>query len=172
MTTCSKFCHKLDAIALAARRGRREGPCPVEATHRLGFGPDQAGQRRRTVPAGGLGVEQRTKNPERFLHDGGTVHKSGPRDRLLRTTRAYGVMDGLSLLRRATDFAKLQFLFETVFVPLWPPLAEAFLLVILLTVVTGMLGSRGVTTRPPLEVLRSEMYLKTCSLCRSTGDSS
>jgi hypothetical protein len=30
-------------------------------------------------------------------------------------------------------------------------------LVSALTVLTGMLGSRGVTTRPPLEVLRGEM---------------
>jgi hypothetical protein len=42
------------------------------------------------------------------LHDGGKVHNSGHSDRLLSPTRTYGVMDGLSILRGATDFAKLQ----------------------------------------------------------------
>src|SRR5882724_9506134 len=68
----------------------------------------QTGQIFRKVPAGGLRVEQITKNHERFLHDGGKVHNSGHRDRLLSTTRTYSVIDGLSILRGATDFAKLQ----------------------------------------------------------------
>ena len=65
-------------------------------------------------------------------------------------------MTGL-LLAVLASWALATFLFEAVFVPAVLPLVVAFLLVILLTVVTGMLGSRGVTTRPPLEVLRSEM---------------
>ena len=61
------------------------------------------------------------------------------------------------LLAVLASWALATFLFEAVFVPPWLLLVVAFLLVILLTVVTGMLGSRGVTTRPPLEVLRSEV---------------
>src|SRR5207237_5418610 len=60
------------------------------------------------MPAGGLGVEQITKNRQRFLHDGGKVHNSGHRGRLLSTTSTCGIMDGPSILRGATDFAKLQ----------------------------------------------------------------
>jgi putative ABC transport system permease protein len=68
----------------------------------------------------------------------------------------FAAVTGL-LLAVLASWALATFLFEAVFVPPWLPLVVAFLLVILLTVVTGMLGSRGVTTRPPLEVLRSEM---------------
>ena len=69
---------------------------------------------------------------------------------------AFAAVTGL-LLAVLASWALAAFLFETVFVPAVLPLVVAFLLVILLTVITGMLGSRGVTTRPPLEVLRSEM---------------
>jgi putative ABC transport system permease protein len=69
---------------------------------------------------------------------------------------AFAAVTGL-LLAVLASWALATFLFEAVFVPTVLPLVVAFLLVILLTVVTGMLGSRGVTTRPPLEVLRSEM---------------
>jgi putative ABC transport system permease protein len=68
----------------------------------------------------------------------------------------FATVTGL-LLAVLASWALAAFLFEAVFVPTVVPLVVAFLLVILLTVVTGMLGSRGVTTRPPLEVLRSEM---------------
>jgi putative ABC transport system permease protein len=61
------------------------------------------------------------------------------------------------LLAVLASWALAAFLFEAVFVPAGLPLVVAFLLVLALTVVTGMLGSRGVTTRPPLEVLRGEM---------------
>src|SRR5712691_7836227 len=94
--------------AVEARLVRREGTFPVDATHRLVFGYHQTGQIFRKVPAGGLRVAQITKNHERFVHDGGKVHHSGHRDRLLSTMRTYSVSDGLSMLRGATDFAKLQ----------------------------------------------------------------
>ena len=94
--------------AVQARLVRREGKFPVDATHRLIFSHDQAGQILGKVPAGGLGVEQITKNRQRFLHDAGKVHNSGHRGRLLSTTSTCGIMDGPSILRGATDFAKLQ----------------------------------------------------------------
>jgi putative ABC transport system permease protein len=68
----------------------------------------------------------------------------------------FAAVTGLFLAVLAS-WALAAFLFEAVFVPTVLPLVVAFLLVMLLTVVTGILGSRGVTTRPPLEVLRSEM---------------
>src|SRR5262249_12014070 len=43
------------------------------------------------------------------------------------------------------SWALASYLFDVAFVPAWLPLVVAFLLVIALTVVTGMLGSRGVT---------------------------
>jgi hypothetical protein len=49
------------------------------------------------------------------LHDGGKVHNSGHRGRLLSTTSTCGIMDGPSILRGATDFAKLQVLFWMTF---------------------------------------------------------
>jgi len=67
----------------------------------------------------------------------------------------FATVTGL-LLAVLASWALATFLFEAVFVPAWLPLVVAFVLVLILTVVTGMLGSRGVTTRPPLEVLRSE----------------
>jgi putative ABC transport system permease protein len=60
------------------------------------------------------------------------------------------------LLAVVASWALAYFLFETVFAPPGPALVLALLLVIGLTVLTGMLGSRGITSRPPLEVLRSE----------------
>ena len=69
---------------------------------------------------------------------------------------AFAAVTGL-LLAVLASWALATFLFEAVFVPAVLPLVAAFVLVIILTVVTGILGSRGVTTRPPLEVLRSEM---------------
>ena len=68
----------------------------------------------------------------------------------------FAAVTGL-LLAVLASWALATFLFEAVFVPAALPLVVAFVLVLILTVVTGMLGSRGVTTRPPLAVLRSEM---------------
>ena len=106
--------------AVQARLVRREGTFPVDATARLIFGHDQAGEILSKVPAGRLSVEQITKNSQRFLHDGGKVHNSGQRDRLLSTTRPWGVLDRLSILRGATDFAKLQLRLQIV-LPYCPP---------------------------------------------------
>jgi putative ABC transport system permease protein len=69
---------------------------------------------------------------------------------------ALAAVTGL-LLAVLASWALAAFLFEVVFVPAGLPLVVALLLVSALTVLTGMLGSRGVTTRPPLEVLQSEM---------------
>ena len=46
---------------------------------------------------------------------------------------------------------------EAVFVPAVLPLMVALLLASALTVSAGRLGSRGLATRPPLDVLRGEM---------------
>ncbi len=48
------------------------------------------------------------------------------------------------------------FSFEVAFVPVLWPLLLIFLLVMFLTVAVGLLNSRGILNRPPLEVLRSE----------------
>jgi putative ABC transport system permease protein len=69
---------------------------------------------------------------------------------------ALAAVTGL-LLAVLASWALASFLFEMAFVPAGLPLVVVLLLVSALTVLTGMLGSRGVTTRPPLEVLRSEM---------------
>src|SRR5262249_12513143 len=69
---------------------------------------------------------------------------------------ALAAVTGLFLAVLAS-WALAAFVFEVVFVPTGLPLVAALLLVSAVTVLTGMLGSRGVTTRPPLEVLRSEM---------------
>jgi putative ABC transport system permease protein len=61
------------------------------------------------------------------------------------------------LLAVLARWALAAFLFEVVFVPTGLLLVVALLLVSAVTVLTGMLGSRGVTTRRPLEVLRSKM---------------
>ncbi len=68
----------------------------------------------------------------------------------------FATVPGL-LLALLASWALATFLFEAVFVPAWLPLVVPFLLVIALTVVPGMPGSRGVTTRPPLERLQGEM---------------
>jgi len=61
------------------------------------------------------------------------------------------------LLAVLASWALAFFLFDIAFDPAGLPLVVALLLVSALTVLTGLLGSRGVTTRPPLEVLRSEI---------------
>jgi len=69
---------------------------------------------------------------------------------------AFAAVPGL-LLAVLASWALATFLFEAAFVPAVLPFVVAFLLVSALTVSAGMLGSRGVTTRPPLDVLRREM---------------
>jgi putative ABC transport system permease protein len=60
------------------------------------------------------------------------------------------------LLAVTASWAVAYFLFEIVFVLPWAFVAVAFLLVVGLTVLVGVIGSRGILSRPPLEVLRSE----------------
>lgn len=60
------------------------------------------------------------------------------------------------LLATVASWALAYYLFETVFAPPGFPLMLAFVLVLGLTILTGVLGSRGVVTRSPLEVLRGE----------------
>jgi putative ABC transport system permease protein len=50
-----------------------------------------------------------------------------------------------------------QFTFETTFTPQWGALLLVALCISLLTVVIGLVNSRAVVTRPPLEVLREEV---------------
>ncbi len=60
-------------------------------------------------------------------------------------------------LALGASWALAHFVFAAVFVPEVLPLVLACLLVPVITVLTGLLGSRGVTTRPPLEILRQEV---------------
>jgi putative ABC transport system permease protein len=60
------------------------------------------------------------------------------------------------LLAWATSWALAQYVFEAPFVPFMLPSLLALLIVTLLAVAIGMLNSRGIANRPPLEVLRAE----------------
>jgi putative ABC transport system permease protein len=68
---------------------------------------------------------------------------------------SFAAVTGL-LLAVIANWALGYFLFEAMPIPAGVPIVLALLVVVALTVITGLLGSRGVTTRPPLEVLRSE----------------
>lgn len=50
-----------------------------------------------------------------------------------------------------------KFIFETEFILKWVPLLIVFVSVCMLTVFIGLLNSRAVVTRPPLEILREEV---------------
>jgi putative ABC transport system permease protein len=67
---------------------------------------------------------------------------------------SFAALSGI-LLALASSWALAYFLFETLFVPAFAPLLLAFVLIVGLTMGIGMLGSRGICDRPPLEVLRS-----------------
>lgn len=69
---------------------------------------------------------------------------------------AFAAVTGL-LLSLAGSWALAFFVFEATFTPTLWPLLLAFAAVILLTVGTGMLNSRGIHRRPPMEVLRREV---------------
>ena len=60
------------------------------------------------------------------------------------------------LLAFMGSWALTYYLFEVTFVPTASSFLLALGIVIFVTMITGMLGSRGVTTRSPLEVLRGE----------------
>jgi putative ABC transport system permease protein len=60
------------------------------------------------------------------------------------------------VLSLAASWALAHYTFETTFSPqLWPVMV-IFLLVCLLTVIVGLANSRGVLSKPPLEILRQE----------------
>ena len=60
------------------------------------------------------------------------------------------------LLAVASAWALARFAFQASFQIAWLPLLSIVLLVVGLTVLLGMLNSRGIATRPPLEILRAE----------------
>lgn len=60
------------------------------------------------------------------------------------------------LLAWAGSWALAQYVFEAPFVPVLLPSLLALLVVTALAVAIGMLNSRGIASRPPLEVLRAE----------------
>lgn len=73
----------------------------------------------------------------------------------------YGYLGALAaltgiLLAVANSWALAEFLFKINFVPPYDLLLAILLAVVALTVLVGMLNSRGIATRPPLEILRSE----------------
>ncbi|MCB0527847.1 MAG: FtsX-like permease family protein, partial [Saprospiraceae bacterium] len=61
---------------------------------------------------------------------------------------------GLSV---AGAWALAEFVFEIPFEPEWMPLLATFLIITALTVLIGLLNSREVVQKPPLEVLRQEL---------------
>lgn len=67
----------------------------------------------------------------------------------------FSAVTGL-LLAIVASWALAYCLFEVIFIPAGVAVVLALLLVIGLTVLIGMLGSRGVTNHPPLAVLRAD----------------
>lgn len=61
------------------------------------------------------------------------------------------------LLSIAGSMALAKFIFESTFTPAFLPLFIIAVVVIGLTILLGMINSRGIVDRPPLEVLRSEV---------------
>jgi putative ABC transport system permease protein len=60
-------------------------------------------------------------------------------------------------LSLSISFLVAKFMFETEFVLKWVPLLIVFVSVCFLTVFIGLINSRAVVTRPPLEILREEV---------------
>jgi len=56
------------------------------------------------------------------------------------------------------SFLVAKFMFKTEFVLEWVPLLIVFVSVCILTVFIGLINSRAVVTRPPLEILREEVW--------------
>jgi putative ABC transport system permease protein len=77
---------------------------------------------------------------------------------LLVEYAALGVLAAATgvVLALGASWALAAFVFKVAFVPPAAPLLAAVGLVGLLTVVTGLLASRGITTHPPLAILRAE----------------
>jgi putative ABC transport system permease protein len=61
------------------------------------------------------------------------------------------------LLSLVSSWLLAIFVFEVPFRPVLIPLAAVLLVVTVLTIMIGMLNSRGVLNRPPLEILRTEV---------------
>lgn len=61
------------------------------------------------------------------------------------------------LLAMAGSWALAQYSFDASFTPRWLPIVLIFLVISSLTVIIGLLNSRGVLNKPPLEVLRKEV---------------
>lgn len=68
----------------------------------------------------------------------------------------FAALTGLSLAIAAA-WALSEWTFETPFVTQWWPVAATAATVAMVTVLVGMLASRGICDRPPLEVLRAEV---------------
>jgi putative ABC transport system permease protein len=61
------------------------------------------------------------------------------------------------LLAMAGSWALAEFSFDASFTPRWLPVGILFIIISALTVCIGLLNSRGVLNKPPLEVLRKEV---------------
>ena len=61
------------------------------------------------------------------------------------------------LLAMVASWALAHYTFDTVFTPQWSVVALIFFSICLITVFIGLMNSRGVLTRPPLEVLRQDV---------------
>jgi putative ABC transport system permease protein len=61
------------------------------------------------------------------------------------------------VLSLAGSWALAHYTFETNFTPQLWPIVVVFISVCLLTVIIGVLNSRDVLTKPPMEVLRQEV---------------
>ena len=57
----------------------------------------------------------------------------------------------------AASWALARFSFESPFSPQGLPLLAVYFFIVVITVLVGMLNSRGTLNRPPLEVLREEV---------------
>lgn len=68
---------------------------------------------------------------------------------------ALSAITGISLSVIAS-WALSEFVFKTIFIPSIGTLIWIFILVVFLTILIGMLNSRGIAKRPPLEILRED----------------
>jgi putative ABC transport system permease protein len=69
---------------------------------------------------------------------------------------ALAAVTGIAL-SLAVSWMLAKFIFETDFTPQWLPLFAVFVSICLLTVIIGLINSRAVVRRPPLEILREEV---------------
>jgi len=64
-------------------------------------------------------------------------------------------LNGIQVI--AAEAKGSKFIFETEFTLQWLPLFIVFVCICLLTVFIGLINSRAVVRRPPLEILREEV---------------